>query len=58
MKEFNEKERLAYDKGIEDGYRIGKRLYKPVAVYVTTEDGDSYKTTKYDIKTHKVTKSK
>jgi len=38
MKELNEKERIIYEKGFEDGYAIAKRLYKPFLVEILSED--------------------
>lgn len=39
---WSEKERLIYEIGFEEGYKIAKRIYKPVFI-VGTEGGSSYK---------------
>lgn len=37
------KERLIFEKGFEEGYRIAKRLYKAHFVTITTKDGTPIK---------------
>lgn len=39
MKEYTEKERLIYERGLEDGLAINKRNYKPTFIDVVTENG-------------------
>ncbi len=48
--EYNEKEREAYEKGLEDGLAIAKRNYKPKCITVINENEEimSFTLTPYD----------